>query len=103
MQKPTEVQLDETISEKVVAEIGSTVPNEVRSIMAKTLTRKSFVSIKVSKKFRKDKPGTNSNDIPAMVIEHESSKQKKGELKETAVQQQCCTRSNSLHTSGTNC
>jgi hypothetical protein len=29
MQKPTEVQLDETISEKVSAEIGSTVPNEV--------------------------------------------------------------------------
>jgi hypothetical protein len=34
MQKPTEVQLDETISEKVSAEIGSTVPNEVQSILA---------------------------------------------------------------------
>ena len=44
MQKSTEVQLEGAISEKVSAEIGSTVPNEVRSILAKTLTRKSFVS-----------------------------------------------------------
>ena len=81
MQKPTEVQLDETISEKVVAEIGSTVPNEVRSILAKTLTRKSFVSSKVSKKFRKAKTGTDSNETATLVIEHGSSKQKKRKAK----------------------
>ena len=38
MQKPTKVQLEEAMSEKVSAETGSTVPNEVRSILAKTLT-----------------------------------------------------------------
>jgi len=81
MQKPPEVQLDETISEKVSAEIGSTVPNEVRSILAKTLTRKSFVSSKASNKFLKATPGTNSNEIPANVIEHVSSKQKKRRAK----------------------
>ena len=66
MQKPTEVQLDEAISEKVSAEIGSTVPNEVRSILAKTLTRKSFISSKASKKYLKATPGTNSNEKQQM-------------------------------------
>ena len=50
-QKPTKVQLDEEIEVKVNAKIDGTVPNEVRTIMAKSLRRTSFISSKIQKKY----------------------------------------------------
>ena len=50
LQKPTEVLLDEAITDKVNAKIDSTVPYKVRTVLAKTLKRDSFVSKRFKKK-----------------------------------------------------
>ena len=43
LQKPIEVQLNEAICDKVNAKIDSTVPNEMRTILAKSLRHQSFL------------------------------------------------------------
>ena len=51
LQKPTEVQLDKTICDKVNAKIDSTVPNKVQTILAKSLRQQSFISNTFQKKY----------------------------------------------------
>ena len=50
LQKPTEVQLDERIEDKVIAKIESAVPNEVRTILARSLKPQAFIQVYASRK-----------------------------------------------------
>ena len=77
LQKPTEVQLDEAITDKVNAKIDSTVPNEVQTILAKTLTRKLFVSSKVQKQYSEAKYDVNSNETQGFGRVDQSGKKRK--------------------------
>ena len=79
MQKPTEVQLNEAISKKVSAEIESTVPDEVRTILAKTLRGKLFVSSKVQKKYSEEKFEANSNETQGSVVDQSGKKRQEKE------------------------
>ena len=54
--------MDEAIRDKVNAKIDSTIPNEVRTIMAKSLRRKSFISSKIQKKYSEAKADANRNE-----------------------------------------
>ena len=65
LQKPTEGQLDERIEDKVNAKIESAVPNEVRTILARSLKPQAFIQVYASnKKFPKT---TNSNETQNLV------------------------------------
>ena len=65
------------ISDKVNAKIDSTIPNKVRTILAKTLRRKSFVSSKVQKKYSEAKSDANSNETQGIGMVDQSGKKRK--------------------------
>ena len=76
LQKPTEVQLDEAISDKVNAKIDSTVPNEVRTILAKSLRHQSFISNKFQKKYSASTSDANSNETQGTGMVEQSGKKR---------------------------
>ena len=75
LQKPTEVQLDKRIEDKVNAKIDSTVPNELRTILARSLKHQSFIQRDASKKASATK--TNSNETQKTGMVGDSGKKRK--------------------------
>ena len=75
LQKPTEVQLDERIEDKVNAKIESAVPNEVRTILARSLKPQAFIQVYASKK--KFPKKTNSNETQKSGVVDDSGKKRK--------------------------
>ena len=65
LQKPTEVQLDERIEDKMNAKIDSTVPYEVQTILARSLKPQSCIQHDASKKSSASK--TNSNETQKLA------------------------------------
>ena len=74
LQNPPEVQLDEVISDKVSAKIDSTVPNEMRKILAKLLSHQLFITSKFQKKYSALNSDANSHETQGTGMVNQSGK-----------------------------
>ena len=100
-QKPTEVQLDEKIEDKVNAKIDSTVPHEVHSILARALKPQSFIQHDASKKPSASRTNSNETQKSGMVGD-KSKKWKKRRHKKSKLHEPAAINTPTIAITGSN-
>ena len=98
-QKPTEVQLDEKIEDKVNAKIDSTVPYEVQTILARSLKPQSFIQHDASRKSSASRTNSNETQKSGMVGD-KSKKWKKRRHKKSKLHETAATSTPTIAISG---